>query len=50
LYYQVTTWATAIRDINIKSVTAPVYDLLGRRVSQPTKHGIYVKGGRKYVK
>jgi hypothetical protein len=50
LYYQVTTWATAIRDINIKSANAPVYDLSGRRVSQPTKHGIYVKGGRKYVK
>ncbi len=29
--------------------TAPVYDLQGRKVAQPTKKGLYIYGGRKVV-
>ncbi len=28
---------------------APVYDLSGRRVAQPAKGGVYIKGGRKFI-
>lgn len=28
---------------------APVYDLMGRRVSQPTQKGIYIRGGKKFL-
>ena len=43
-----TTGITATETLN--NDNAPIYDLSGRRVAQPTK-GIYVKGGKKiYVK
>lgn len=29
---------------------APVYDLSGRRIAQPTKGGVYIRGGKKYIK
>lgn len=30
-------------------VSAPVYDLSGRRVSAPAKGGVYIQAGRKYI-
>lgn len=39
--------------ITLPSVTtdpnAPVYDLAGRRITEPTQPGIYIQGGRKFV-
>lgn len=28
---------------------APVYDLMGRRVQNPTQKGIYIRGGKKIL-
>jgi len=43
--------ATSIDDLQIDDsrFVSPVYDLQGRRVSHPTKKGIYIKDGKKIV-
>lgn len=42
---------TAIATPTVKSETnAPVYDLSGRRVSLPQQGGIYIQGGKKFLK
>ncbi len=40
---------TGVRAVGLSSADAVVYDLQGRRISAPTKPGIYIKNGRKFV-
>ena len=44
--------ATAISTVNRRDSadTEAVYDLQGRRLQQEPQHGVYIKGGKKYVK
>jgi hypothetical protein len=41
-----------VNDINNHSASpsAPIYDLQGRRIQGESQKGIYLRGGRKYVK
>jgi hypothetical protein len=34
--------------VTTTDANAPIYDLMGRRVVNPTK-GIYIKGGKKFI-
>jgi hypothetical protein len=45
------TVETAINKVTVDTpdANAPVYDLNGRRVSNPAQQGIYIKGGKKVV-
>lgn len=51
-FYQPNSDPNAIEDVTVEKVTldpnAPIYDLTGRQVSQPTK-GIYLQNGKKFV-
>ena len=44
-----TTGIGSIEAGNAGSAAAPLYDLSGRRISQPTTHGIYIRGGKKFM-
>ena len=33
----------------IESFDAPIYDLMGRIVTNPTKRGIYIRNGKKFI-
>ena len=44
-----TTGINAIEAGQAGSTAAPVYDLSGRRISQPTTRGIYIRGGKKFM-
>jgi hypothetical protein len=39
-----------IADIKPPVTQEPAYDLTGRRLTTPPTHGVYIRGGRKYVK
>lgn len=42
----------AIHDVKpsvTKSANAPIYDLMGRKVVRPTKRGIYIQNGKKFI-
>lgn len=45
-------YATGIENINIEKehTQQGIYDLQGRKLSQKPENGIYIKGGKKYVK
>ena len=45
-------YATGIENINIENehIQQGIYDLQGRKLNQEPESGIYVKGGKKYVK
>lgn len=48
-------WENRVTGINavesqLASSAAPVYDLSGRRVASPSKGGIYIQNGKKFVK
>ena len=44
-----TTGINAIEAGQAGSTAAPVYDLSGRRISQPATRGIYIRGGKKFM-
>ena len=44
-----TTGINAFEAGQAGSTAAPVYDLSGRRISQPTTRGIYIRGGKKFM-
>lgn len=44
-----TTGINAIEASQAGSAAAPLYDLCGRRISQPATHGIYIRGGKKFM-
>ena len=44
-----TTVINAIEAGQAGSTAAPVYDLSGRRISQPATRGIYIRGGKKFM-
>lgn len=44
-----TTGINAIEAGQVGSTAAPVYDLSGRRISQPATRGIYIRGGKKFM-
>lgn len=44
-----TTGIGSIEAGNAGSATAPLYDLSGRRISQPATRGIYIRGGKKFM-
>lgn len=44
-----TTGINAIEASQAGNATAPVYDLSGRRISQPATRGIYIRGGKKFM-
>lgn len=44
-----TTGINAIEAGQAGSTSAPVYDLSGRRISQPATRGIYIRGGKKFM-
>jgi hypothetical protein len=33
----------------LESPDAPIYDLMGRIVTNPTKRGIYIRNGKKFI-
>ncbi len=35
---------------NVEESNSAIYDLQGRRISQPTRPGIYIRNGKKYIK
>lgn len=35
---------------NDTNANAAIYDLFGRKVEKPAQHGVYIKGGKKFVK
>ena len=41
---------TAISTVTTAESTAPLYDLQGRRISAPQHGGLYIQGGKKYIK
>lgn len=45
-----TTGIDAATLVNGEQNNAPVYDLSGRRVASPVKGGIYLQGGKKFIK
>ena len=48
--YNIGDCTTAIKRIEQETTTNEQwYDLLGRRIEQPTKSGIYIKNGKKVV-
>ena len=44
-----TTGINAFEAGQAGSTAAPVYDLSGRRISQPATRGIYIRGGKKFM-
>lgn len=44
-----TTGIGSIEAGNDSSEAAPLYDLSGRRISQPATRGIYIRGGKKFM-
>ena len=44
-----TTGIGSIEAGNAGSAAAPLYDLSGRRISQPATRGIYIRGGKKFM-
>ena len=44
-----TTGINAIEAGQAGNTAAPVYDLSGRRISQPATRGIYIRGGKKFM-
>jgi len=43
--------STGVSAADIRSAAAaPLYDLQGRRMQQPMRHGVYVRGGKKVVR
>lgn len=44
-----TTGIGSIEAGNAGSAAAPLYDLSGRRISQPATRGIYIRGGKKFI-
>lgn len=44
-----TTGISSIEAGNAGSAAAPLYDLSGRRISQPATRGIYIRGGKKFM-
>ena len=44
-----TTGINAIEASQAGSAAAPLYDLSGRRISQPATRGIYIRGGKKFM-
>ena len=44
-----TTGIGSIEAGNDGSAAAPLYDLSGRRISQPATRGIYIRGGKKFM-
>ena len=44
-----TTGIGSIEAGNAGSAAAPIYDLSGRRISQPATRGIYIRGGKKFM-
>ena len=48
--YQTEASSTGIADVKIDNVTNDaIYDLQGRRVSNPQRKGIYIRNGKKYL-
>lgn len=48
--YQTEASSTGIADVKIDNVTNDaIYDLLGRRVSNPLRKGIYIRNGKKFI-
>jgi hypothetical protein len=48
----VTGTSTGIQTVNFadkSSDVAPLYDLQGRKVEQPTKSGVYIQKGKKII-
>ena len=41
---------TAISTVTTAESIAPLYDLQGRRISAPQRGGLYIQGGKKYIK
>ena len=41
---------TGIHNVSTPSANAPLYDLSGRRVLQPQRGQIYIRGGKTYLK
>ena len=35
---------------NDTHANAAIYELFGRKVEKPAQHGVYIKGGKKFVK
>ena len=47
----VITGIETLRNIdNVEESNSAIYDLQGRRISQPTRPGIYIRNGKKYIK
>lgn len=47
----VITGIETLRNIdNMEESNSAIYDLQGRRISQPTRPGIYIRNGKKYIK
>ena len=44
-----TTGICSLEAGNAGSAAAPLYDLSGRRISQPATRGIYIRGGKKFM-
>ena len=44
-----TTGIGSLEAGNAGSAAAPLYDLSGRRISQPATRGIYIRGGKKFM-
>ena len=44
-----TTGTGSLEAGNAGSAAAPLYDLSGRRISQPATRGIYIRGGKKFM-
>ena len=40
----------AIRNVTTLTTDGAVYDILGRRVEQPARHGVYIQDGKKVIK
>ena len=48
--YQTEASSTGIADVKIDNVTNDaIYDLQGRRVSNPLRKGIYIRNGKKFI-
>ena len=48
-YFGTTSSGIHSVEANVADNSTEIYDLQGRKVSQPQQHGVYIKGGKKVL-